>query len=107
MESKCVELADFERLEKDHRELKAQLATLTAVVGGITTAGAVDFQRLEECVNFALKSVHPGARPVLFPKTAAVLEDLEEMRKALKIEKRKSLGLKAARPKSPSSRVHG
>ena len=107
MESKCVELADFERLEKDHRELKAQLATLTAVVGGITTAGAVDFQRLEECVNFALKGVRPGARPVLLAKAAAVLEDLEEMQKVLKIEKLKNRGLKAARPKSPSSTVHG
>jgi hypothetical protein len=107
VESKCVELADFERLEKDHEELKAQLAALTAVVGGITTAGAVDFQRLEECVEFALKGVRLGARPVLLAKAAAVLEDLEEMQKALKIEKRKNRGLKAARPKSPSSRAHG
>jgi hypothetical protein len=107
VESKCVKLVDFERLEKDHEELKAQLAALTAVVGGITTAGAVDFQRLEECVEFALKGVRPRARPVLLAKAAAVLEDLEEMQKALKIEKRKNRGLKAARTKSPSSRVHG
>ena len=100
MESKSVKLIDFERLEKDHLELKAQVAALTAVVGGITTAGAVDFERLEECVNFAVKGVRPGARPVLLAKAAAVLGDLEVMQKALKIEKRKKRGLRAVRRKS-------
>jgi hypothetical protein len=47
-----------ERLEKELEEVKAHLAALTAVVGGMTTAGAVNFERLEERVNFAVKGVN-------------------------------------------------
>ena len=97
--------ADAKRLEKELEDVKAHLAALTAVVGGITTAGTVNFERLEECVNFAVKGARPGARPVVLAKAAAVLEDLEGMQKALEIEARKSRGLKVAGSRSPRSRT--
>src|SRR6478609_3236544 len=104
VKSKSVKLVDFERLEKDHLELKAQVAALTAVVGGITTAGAVNFERLEECVNFAVTGLRPGARRIVLAKAAAVLEDLEAMQCALEIESRKNRGLMLPR-KRPSPRT--
>jgi len=36
-----AERADFEYLERDHRKLTAQVAALTAVVGGITSIGTL------------------------------------------------------------------
>jgi hypothetical protein len=63
---------------------------MTAVVGGMTCAATIDFDRLEECVTFALKSVHPRARPLFLASASAVMEDLEKMQKALAIEKRKN-----------------
>ena len=91
------------RLKQELEDVKAHLAALTAVVGGITTAGAVNFERLEECVNFAVKGVRPAARPVVLAKAAAVLEDLEGMQRALEVEARKNRGLKVARSKSRRS----
>ena len=105
MESDSPNFAGAKRLEKELQDVKAHLAALTAVVGGITTAGAVNFDRLEECVNFAVKGVRPGVRPVVLAKAAAVLEELEGMQKALEIEARKSRGLKVAGSRSPRSRT--
>jgi hypothetical protein len=70
---------------------------LTAVVGGMTCAGTVDFDRLEDCVTFALKPVRPGTRPLFPARASAVMEDLEKMQRALAIEKRKSRGFKSQR----------
>ena len=78
----------FDRLELSHRELSAHVVALTAVVGGIATAGAVDYERLEECVNFAASTVRLGARPVLLAKAAALLADFEKMQMALQVESR-------------------
>jgi hypothetical protein len=105
VESDSPNFAGAKRLEKELQDVKAHLAALTAVVGGITTAGAVNFERLEECVNFAVKGVRPDVRPVVLAKAAAVLEDMEGMQKALEIEARKSRGLKVARSRSPRSRT--
>ena len=69
----------LERLKREFEEVKAHLAALTAVIGGITTAGAVNFERLEECVNFAVTGLRPGARRVVLAKASGVLEDLEAM----------------------------
>lgn len=74
-------------------EVKAHLAALTAVVGGISAVGAVNYERLEECVSYAVKGARPRARPGVLAKAAAVLEDLEGMQKALEIEGRKNRGL--------------
>jgi hypothetical protein len=106
VESDSPKFADAKRLEKELKDVKAHLAALIAVVGGITTAGTVNFERLEECVNFAVKGARPGARPVVLAKAAAVLEDLEGMQKALEIEARRSLGLKVAGSRSPRSRTY-
>jgi hypothetical protein len=84
----------FDRLELSLREMSAHVVALTAVVGGIATAGAVDYERLEQCVNFAASTVRLGARPVLLAKASAVLVDFERMQKALQVESRKRRGLK-------------
>jgi hypothetical protein len=94
VETRYVKLDDFNRLKLDHQALTSQVVVLTAVVGGITCAGTVDFDRLEECVTFALKQVRPSTRPVFLARASAVMEDLEKMQKALVIEKRKSHGFK-------------
>jgi hypothetical protein len=84
----------FDRLELSLREMCAHVVALTAVVGRIATAGAVDYERLEQCVNFAASRVRLGARPVLLAKASAVLVDFERMQKALQVESRKRRGLK-------------
>jgi hypothetical protein len=89
--------ASASRIKKELEEVKAHLAALTAVVGGISTVGAVTYERLEECVNFAVKGVRPRARPVVLAKAAALLEDLEGMQAALEIEGRKNRGLVSSR----------
>jgi hypothetical protein len=81
----------------DHHELTAQVAVLTVVVGGITCAGTIDFDRLEKCVTFGLKLVHPRTRPLFLARASAVMEDLEKMQMALAIEKRKRHGFKTQR----------
>ena len=77
--------------------MKAHLSALTAVVGRISTVGAVNFERLEECVNFAVKAARLRPRPALLAKAAAVIEDLERMQVALEIEGRKEPDLVLAR----------
>jgi len=54
VKSDSPKFSALERLKREFEDVKAHLAALTAVVGGITTAGAVNFERLEECVNFAV-----------------------------------------------------
>jgi hypothetical protein len=111
-----VKHEDFNRLEMSHREMAADVVALTAVVAGIATAGAVDYERLEECVNFAAKTLRLGARPGLLAKASAVLGDIEKMQKALQIENRKNRGFRnepfpnAQIPASPTGSfplVHG
>ncbi len=104
MKSDSPKFSALERLKREFEDVKAHLAALTAVVGGITTAGAVNFERLEECVNFAVTGLRPGARRVVLAKAAAVLEDLEAMQCALEIESRKNRGLMLPR-KRPSPRT--
>jgi UDP-N-acetylmuramoylalanine-D-glutamate ligase len=94
-----TETQDLGRIEESLNQLTAHVVALTAVVGGIVTAAAVDYERLEECVNFAADRLRPGARPVLLAKAAAVLEGFEKMQKVLQIESRKKLGLKKPTPK--------
>jgi hypothetical protein len=89
----------FDRLELSLREMSAHVVALTAVVGGIATAGAVDYERLEECVNFAASTVRLGTRPILLAKASAVLADFERMQKALQVESRKKQGLRNQPPK--------
>ena len=96
--------ASVTRIKKELEEVKAHLAALTAVVGGISTVGAVNYERLEECVNFAVKGARPCARPVVLAKAAAVLEDLEGMQAALEIEGRKNRGIVSSRTR-PAKRA--
>ena len=84
-----VKLDDFERLAKSQKELGAQVIALTAVVGSMATASTIDYERLEESVNFAAKQLRPGHRSMLLAKAAIMLEDLEVMQKVLRVETRK------------------
>jgi hypothetical protein len=88
--------ASVAQIKSELDDVKAHLAALTAVVGGISTVGAVNYERLEECVSYAVNGARPRARPALLAKAAAVLEDLEGMQKALEIESRKKRGLMRA-----------
>ena len=80
---------DLERLSKLNRELSDHVVVLTAVVGAMVTKAAVDYERLEDCVNFAAKRLRPGHRTTLLKKASAILRDLEAMQKALGVESRK------------------
>ena len=83
-----VRFDDFERLAKSHEELSAHVIALTAVVDAMVTTSTVDFERLEECIHFAAK-LRPARRPILFAKASLILEDVEGMQKALRVEVRK------------------
>ena len=100
MKAEYVTREALDRLELSLREMSAHVVALTAVVGAIATAGAVDYERLEQCVNFAASTVRLGARPVLLAKASAVLVEFEKMQRALQVESRKKQGLKRSAPKT-------
>jgi hypothetical protein len=93
-----VKLKDFERLAKSHKELGAHVIALTAVVGSMATASTIDYERLEESVNFAAKQLRPSHRSVLLAKAATMLQDLELMQKALRTETRKRRNHRRKKP---------
>ena len=93
-----VKSEDFERLTKSHKELGAHVIALTAVVGSIATASTIDYERLEESVNFAAKQLRPGHRSALLANAATTLQDLEVMQKALRIETRKRRNRRRKKP---------
>jgi len=84
-----VSAADFRRLATTVEELSVQVVALTALMGAMVTKVSVDFERLEDCVQFAANRLRPSRRPLLFAKAALVLEDFEVMQKTLRIETRK------------------
>jgi hypothetical protein len=86
---KHVHEIDFARLAKSHKEMSDHIVVLTAIVGAMVTRASVDYERLENCVNFAAKRYRSGHRPALLVKASAVLHDLEAMQKALTVENRK------------------
>jgi hypothetical protein len=90
----------FDRLERSLREMSAHVVALTAVVGGVATAGTVDYERLEQCVNFAASKVRLRTRPVLLSRAPALLVHFERMQKALQVERRKKRGFKKPAPKA-------
>jgi hypothetical protein len=94
-----VSHADFQQLAKSVEELSVQVIALTALVGEMVTAASVDFERLEDCVQFAANRLRPGRRPLLFAKAALVLEDFEVMQRALRIETRKIRNRRRPPPK--------
>jgi hypothetical protein len=91
---KHVNASDLARLSKLHTELSDHVVVLTAVVGAMVTKASVDYERLEDCVNFAARRMRPGHRPALLKRASAVLHDLETMQKALGIENRKQRNLR-------------
>jgi hypothetical protein len=91
---KQVNVGDLARLLKSHTELSDHVVVLTAVVGAMVTKASVDYERLEDCVNFAAKRMRPAHRPALLERASAILHDLEAMQKALGIENRKQRNLK-------------
>jgi hypothetical protein len=66
-----------------------QVVVLTAIVGALVTKADVDYELLEDCVDFAVTHHRPGQRPALLEKASSVLRDLEAMQKALGIKNRK------------------
>jgi hypothetical protein len=70
-------------------EISDHVVVLTAIVGAMVTTAIVDYERLEDCVDFAAKRHRPGQRPALLKKASLVLQDLEAMQKTLGIENRK------------------
>jgi hypothetical protein len=86
---KYVNAMDFARLSKSHMEVSDHIVVLTAIVGAMVTTATVDYERLEDCVNFAAKRYRPGHRSALLEKASSVLHDLEAMQKALGVENRK------------------
>jgi hypothetical protein len=84
-----VKALDFARLSKSHVEMSDHIVVLTAIVGAMVASASVDYERLEDCVNFAAKRCRPGHRSALLRKASSVLHDLESMLKALGVENRK------------------
>ena len=100
---KHVNAIDFARLAKSHREMSDHIVVLTAIVGAMVTTASVDYERLEDCVNFAAKRYRLGRRPALFNKASAVFHDLETMQKALGVENRKQ---RTGRKRSAAALAH-
>jgi hypothetical protein len=84
-----VNAKEFARLSKSNMEMSDHIVVLTAIVGAMVTRASVDYERLEECVNFAAKRYRAGKRSAFLEKASSVLRDLEAMQKALGIENRK------------------
>jgi hypothetical protein len=84
-----VNATDFTRLSKSNMEMSDHIVVLTAIVGAMVTRASVDYERLEECVNFAAKRYRAGKRSAFLQKASSVLHDLEAMQKALGVENRK------------------
>jgi hypothetical protein len=80
---------EFTRLFKSNKEMSDHIVVLTAIVGAMVTRASVDYERLEECVNFAAKRFRAGNRSAFLEKASSVLHDLEAMQKALGVENRK------------------
>jgi nitrate/nitrite-specific signal transduction histidine kinase len=93
-----VKLEDFERLAKSQKELGAHVIALTAVVGSMATALTIDYERLEESVNFAAKQLRPSHRSILLAEAATMLQDLEVMQKVLRVETRKRRNRRRKKP---------
>ena len=58
------------------------IVVLTAIVGAMVTTASVDYERLEDCVNFAAKHYRPG-------HLETVLHGLGVTKKALVVGNRK------------------
>ena len=84
-----VNAAEFARLSKSNMEMSDHVVVLTAIVGAMVTRASVDYERLEDCVNFAAKRYRAGKRSAFLEKASSVLHDLEAMQKALGVESRK------------------
>ena len=82
---KHVSPIDFARLSKLHMEISDHIVVLTAIVGAMVTTASVDYERLEDCVNFAAKRY----RPALLQRASSVLHDLEATQKVIGVENRK------------------
>jgi hypothetical protein len=54
---------------------------LTAVVGRIATVGTANYERLEECVNFAANMLSLRTCPVRITKPSADLSDFERLKR--------------------------
>jgi len=84
-----VNTTEFTRLSKSNMEMSDHIVVLTAIVGAMVTRASVDYERLEDCVNFAAKRYRAGKRSAFLEKASSVLHDLEAMQKALGVENRK------------------
>ena len=84
-----VNATNFTRLSRSNMEMSDHIVVLTAIVGAMVTRASVDYERLEECVNFAAKRYRAGKRSAFLQKASSVLHDLEAMQKALGVESRK------------------
>lgn len=90
------------QLSKSNLAMSDHMVVLTAIVGAMVTRASVDYERLEECVNFAAKRYGAGKRFSVFEKASSVLQDLEAMQKALGIENRK---LRSSRKRGIAARA--
>jgi hypothetical protein len=84
-----INTSEFARLSTSNMEMSDHIVVLTAIVGAMVTRASVDYERLEECVNFAAKRYRAGKRSAFLEKASSVLHDLEAMQKALGVENRK------------------
>ena len=86
-----INTREFARLSTSNMEMSDHIVVLTAIVGAMVTRASVDYERLEECVNFAAKRYRAGKRSAFLEKASSVLHDLEAMQKALGVENRKPM----------------
>jgi hypothetical protein len=83
-----ISTKELARLSKSESEMSDHIVVLTAIVGAMVTRASVDYERLEDCVNFAAKRYRAGRRSALLIKASSVLRDLEVMAKALEVKNR-------------------
>lgn len=84
-----VNATDFARLSKSHLEMSDHIVVLTAIVGAMVTTASVDYERLEDCVDYAAKHHRRGHCSALLEKASSVLHGLGVTKKALVVANRK------------------
>jgi len=81
-----VSNVDLERLARSQAELSAHVVALTAVIGAMATTASIDYERLEECIQFAAKRLAARHRSILREQASSILSEFEAMQKGLRVE---------------------
>jgi hypothetical protein len=76
-------IANFRQLTNSIEKLGARLTALTSVVGAMTTASNIEYERLEECIHFSARQLRASQRQTVLENASYMLEHFDGMQKVL------------------------